>query len=263
MSTPAEPAGPTFTASGRQVKSRVGGHYGEIMHSGQQDTRQADEDVDMDGTAPDDADGGRATRSGQPPNGRPGAHIKGYNVVDEIDDESDAASSGNEWDGGDEDVDDNIADEEDEDEDMSDDSDANDGNDTGHLSQRSLVISLKVPQDKTMTPAPSFEKSEVVMANGDSPAESISLIDDGALPLDSEDVAEADAATGAAGKLSNGESHALDSEASDKIEPLAAQPHTNTNIPMHANGQTSATSLKPVPVISAVGGSSPAHHSKS
>ena len=33
--TPAEPSGPTITQSGRQVKSRHGGAYGESMLSGQ------------------------------------------------------------------------------------------------------------------------------------------------------------------------------------------------------------------------------------
>src|SRR5687768_3103961 len=34
--TPAEPAGPTVTLSGRQVKARQGGAYGESMLSGRQ-----------------------------------------------------------------------------------------------------------------------------------------------------------------------------------------------------------------------------------
>ena len=45
---------------------------------------------------------------------RPGKHIDGYNALDEMDDESDAPSSGNEWDSGAEDEPDDQADDDDE-----------------------------------------------------------------------------------------------------------------------------------------------------
>jgi hypothetical protein len=90
--TPAEPAGPTITQSGRQVKSRQGGTYGESMLSGQATTADAISD-DSEGIV-----GGRPRRAaanhsknGWP--GRGGRHIEGYNDVDEMssDEEGDAS----------------------------------------------------------------------------------------------------------------------------------------------------------------------------
>lgn len=83
VSTPGEHSGPVFTASGRQVRTRAGGIYGESMLSGQR--RGYDEPstlVNGDGAARTQ----RSTRS--------------RNYIDEMgDDESEAASSGNEWKG--------------------------------------------------------------------------------------------------------------------------------------------------------------------
>ncbi|GAB7355244.1 hypothetical protein MBLNU459_g5795t1 [Dothideomycetes sp. NU459] len=125
-STPAD-SGPVVTASGRQVRPRGGGMYGESLLSGQatnaEDTPMSG---DFDGSETSDVlhDGhARATRSGgrsaAPLDGsRKRKHVDTYNSLDDMSDEDDAASSGNEWDGGDdEDVDDNLADEEDDDDD--------------------------------------------------------------------------------------------------------------------------------------------------
>ena len=127
ISTPAEPAGPTFTASGRQVRARHGGLYGETMHSGQQDAMQQAENPhsrenSIDGEL---VDGERVPRGlsnrfsapGQTNGRRGGAHIDTYNSVDEMDEESDAESSGGEWDGGDDEEDDDMADDDQDDED--------------------------------------------------------------------------------------------------------------------------------------------------
>lgn len=124
-----EPAGPTFTASGRQVRSRVGGAYGESIPRGQQNAEASNVD---ENPAPGVGEGelapiGRTRqsvlRNGANVKARPGTHIQGYNALDEMEEESDASSSGAEWDGGDDDdADDHVADEEDEeDADMSDD----------------------------------------------------------------------------------------------------------------------------------------------
>lgn len=66
---------------------------------------------------------GSANRNGVTHNIQPRKHIEGYNALDEMEDESDASSSGGDWDGADDDdVDDIIVDDEDEDDaDMSDD----------------------------------------------------------------------------------------------------------------------------------------------
>lgn len=77
-------------------------------------------------------------------------HIEGYNALDEMEDESDASSSGGDWDGADDDeVDDIIVDDEDEDDaDMSDDgpSVANDEEsrkEDFHDRPKSLMVSLR------------------------------------------------------------------------------------------------------------------------
>ena len=149
ISTPAESSGPTFTASGRQVKSRYGGTYGRTTLGGQQDGTEHPGIGETD-AAEDDEDGprsrGRPRRAAQQNKSNVKAfsrkHTKDYDSLGSMDDESDATSTGNEWDGGDEDEpDDNIDDEdEDEDIDMSDDSRAEDEEDN---SQQSLVVSLR------------------------------------------------------------------------------------------------------------------------
>ena len=108
--TPADPNKPTVTASGRRVKSRLGGLYGESLLSGQ--TTQGTSPGTGDAAPSDASEGpqaanGRATRSGRnsDANGwnKKRDHIAGYNSVDELDDERDASSTGEEWEGGDED----------------------------------------------------------------------------------------------------------------------------------------------------------------
>ncbi|KAL1968995.1 hypothetical protein VTN77DRAFT_829 [Rasamsonia byssochlamydoides] len=84
VSTPAEPAGPVFTASGRQVRTRTGGIYGESMLSSQRR-----DDAQLQNGANTTGRPRRSTRG----------RVNGYgnrNYVDEMDDESEAASSGNE-----------------------------------------------------------------------------------------------------------------------------------------------------------------------
>ncbi|KAI9700353.1 MAG: hypothetical protein M1836_002368 [Candelina mexicana] len=151
LSTPAEPAGPTFTASGRQVRSRHGGAYGEKLHSGQATDRstpaagavEGQEDV-PEGTA---VVNGRPRRSGlrQETNGwaRGTDHIAGYNSVDEMEDEDDAASSGGEWEAGEDDADDHADDDIDEqDDDISDEDTEMDDGDDSVRKFRSLVVQL-------------------------------------------------------------------------------------------------------------------------
>ena len=62
-------------------------------------------------------------KNGATEKARPRKHIEGYNILDEMEDETDASSSGGEWEGGDDDeVDEHIVDDEDEDDaDMSED----------------------------------------------------------------------------------------------------------------------------------------------
>ena len=135
----AQSAGPTITASGRTVRNRVGGLYGEVLHSGQT-TGGASPDTNdyahSDGSEQRSAAKGQTTRSA----GRgtlngwvQKKHIEGYNSVDVMDDEDDATSSGGEWEGGDEHELDGESDGE-----LGDDSDAS-------SERRSYVVTLHVP----------------------------------------------------------------------------------------------------------------------
>lgn len=181
LSTPAEPTGPTFTASGRQVRSRVGGAYGETMLSGQNDNREAPPAGQNDGATDVNEEQhvstGRTRRSASGTGvqgGRKGReHIPGYNQVDEMDDESDATSSGGEWDGGDDDVDEKVVDDEDDDDaDMSDDegSAAEDEEDEPvYIGKPSLVVSLRYHADK---PNESRDTKEFSSVNGVAPTSS-------------------------------------------------------------------------------------------
>ena len=165
VSTPAEPAGPTFTASGRRVRSRHGGAYGETMLTGKQDepgtsrNRSYDTVVDDEGDEEDAHTGvrtrGGASRKSAGQSLRSRARINQYNDIDNMDEESDATSSGGEWDGGDDDddeVDDHGGNGDDEDTDMSDDntSDGPEEVDTNATNEKqdSLVVSLRYRQKK-------------------------------------------------------------------------------------------------------------------
>ncbi|EIT72709.1 hypothetical protein F9C07_2279937 [Aspergillus flavus] len=89
ISSPAEPVGPRFTASGRQIRSRAGGMYGESLLSGQRDELAG------------------AEESGRPQRTR-STRANGYtgnNVDDEMDEYDEGHSSGKEWQGGEEEED--------------------------------------------------------------------------------------------------------------------------------------------------------------
>jgi hypothetical protein len=149
LSTPAE-SGPTFTASGRQVRSRVGGAYGETILSGRNTGRttpafgagdgsaSGDERVEMTAT-------GRPRRSGlrKEVNGwtKGGDHIAGYNSVDEMDDEEEASSSGTDDYGADDDEVDIAS--EDDNEISDEDTDMDDADGSGLRKGKSLVVSLR------------------------------------------------------------------------------------------------------------------------
>lgn len=153
--TPADPAQPTVTASGRHVRARVGGLYGETLHSGQQTSTgrpsPATDEYERSELSEEPPVGpGRSTRA----SGRTAVngwtkgrkHIEGYNSLDEMDDEDEASSSGAEWDGGDEDE----PDEPDNDMDM-DDSEEDDF-DSDLEEPQSLVVTLRYRKPGTGDP---------------------------------------------------------------------------------------------------------------
>ena len=148
LSTPAEPARPTVTASGRQVKSRIGGSYGEIMHSKQNGILQRPLNG-RDGADDDEDPQALPSRlRGNPQQSNGGQNIGEYDSLDEMDDESDTSSSGHDWDGEDDDDKQDDDDDEDEDEGMSDvlpgdfKREGSDNDDDLQL-PRSLVVSLR------------------------------------------------------------------------------------------------------------------------
>jgi hypothetical protein len=148
VSTPAEHAGPTVTASGRQVKSRLGGLYGESILV---DQRKEIENERALATSqePESNDGyeklrGRPRRTAR--QSRPSRrHVNGDDG--DLEDESEAESTGDDW-SGDEDEPDDPEPEpdfegDDEDEEMSTDVSEMDGIDDHDGTPKSLVVQLR------------------------------------------------------------------------------------------------------------------------
>ena len=165
-----EPAGPTFTASGRQVKSRVGGAYGELVTAGNHNHEPVPSSDICVGDRTNGAENHvtprtRSRRSAHPTRkvdrGQRRSHIEGYNALDEMEDESDASSSGGDWDADDDDdVDGNIVDDEEDDADMSDSGNSVDEEDFGVPVKHSLVVSLRYAKktgEQTVEASPKVE----------------------------------------------------------------------------------------------------------
>ena len=150
VSTPLEDRGPTVTASGRQVKSRYAGFYGESMlvdqrkdlepdHGGMDDTSTG-LDAENEGTRP--LRGGHLQRSGRATRV---ARPRTYGDEPGSDEESEAPLSAEEWSGNENESDDSEPDNEgdEEDEEMSEaESDLVDEEDDGN-NQESLVVQLR------------------------------------------------------------------------------------------------------------------------
>ncbi|KAI4148853.1 MAG: hypothetical protein LQ341_001466 [Variospora aurantia] len=171
LSTPAEPARPTVTASGRQVRSRHGGTYGETILAEQRDRGPNSSLGGVNGTEDDGesristTQAGRATRKKRR---QLRQQIGDYASTDGPDDETDVTSSGHEWDGGDEDED-GDDDHSEDDEEMKDDISEDELDaDEGHRPQRSLVVSLRYPKSPPMPAAstPSEIPGSVTESNG-------------------------------------------------------------------------------------------------
>lgn len=142
-STPVD-AGPTVTASGRTVRPRGGGMYGETLLSGQTTGLETGSYAASENSESLNEQG-RATRASRRSggavnlNGNRKRKLDTYNSYDEMSDESDADQSGDQWDGGDDDDDkDNI--EESDDDDMS----VDEEEDTVGGRRNSLIVKLKV-----------------------------------------------------------------------------------------------------------------------
>lgn len=166
------PAEPTVTASGRQVRSRVGGMYGESLTAGQDSvSRQSPATADYQGSEESDAGDGTAEGRKARPGWKgwamvvddgPRQHIAGYNEVDAMDEDEDEAfssgESGDEWDGGDDDDDVIRA----RDADDEDDNSSNESDSEGE--PKSLVVTLKYGKKKAPTTAPETESNGISLA---------------------------------------------------------------------------------------------------
>ena len=182
ISTPTEPSGPTFTASGRQVRSRHGGTYGETMLTGQANTSRQPSISGMDGAHGEDDEPphlDRPRRTVQQNGSRPKAFTRGniddYNVLDSMDDESDASLSGDEWVGGDDDEPDimNEDDEDDEDDEaeMSDNRASTSEEDVDAVSS-SLVVSLRYKKNRLLPPHRRTPESTDIVKDSRNPLKS-------------------------------------------------------------------------------------------
>lgn len=178
ISTPLE-TGPTVTASGRQVKSRVGGVYGESMLT--------DQRKEWEKAAGEAAGEGHFTETSEDmpttvPNGlaarisRSGRAVKPVRekYAQGIDSDSDEAqSSGKEWSGNEDEQDESEpdfdAEDEDEDEDMSDEALEADELEEDDNTQESLVVQLRYRKGKEAgPPSPVQPRPPQQIANGGS-----------------------------------------------------------------------------------------------
>lgn len=147
--TPAEPVGPTVTLSGRQVRSRVGGAYGESVLSGTHAPAQTRGDIELDEESEEVLSRPRrAAASGRGHDwASKGKHIEGYNSVDEMDDDDEDDASEQDY-GDDEDDDDHVSLVSDIDE-PEEDTDENEDMEEGDQEKKSLIVKLPI---KTPTP---------------------------------------------------------------------------------------------------------------
>ena len=173
ISTPAEPAGPVVTASGRHIRPRAGGIYGESLLSGQQEEVQESftNGVGEDHVTQELASRTRAGRGGATSRAGRSYH-QNHNAVDDMEDESDAPSS--EWDSGkeeDDNADVDMGDDQDGDEETSDDDMDEDDID---LVKGSMLVKLKINKFKTEAEKHKasglIARDEPLLTNGASPA---------------------------------------------------------------------------------------------
>ncbi|KAF2208515.1 hypothetical protein CERZMDRAFT_114500 [Cercospora zeae-maydis SCOH1-5] len=155
-STPFE-SGPQYTASGRQIKQPQRGEYGEsLLSTNVMNTDELGPEYDTKSRSQragtDDSDpvrpNGRPSRGNRnvnyAVNPRKRKHIDGYNDIDEMSDEDDAAPSGDEWNSDQNEEDQAMVDVLDADSEHSED----DEDDVGNDSTKSLVVKLNPPRDQ-------------------------------------------------------------------------------------------------------------------
>ncbi|KAK5121908.1 hypothetical protein LTR85_004480 [Meristemomyces frigidus] len=158
--TPFE-SGPTFTASGRQInKPRTGG-YGESLLSNAPENATDELAPEYNDAAEDGEDsepvrnGGRPTRSVARPavngeiNPRKRKHIDGYNDIDGMSEEEDAAPSGDDWDSDQNEANDTEMPDADDEQDAASDDDE-EAEEEEEEEAHSLVVKLKVSPERLL-----------------------------------------------------------------------------------------------------------------
>jgi hypothetical protein len=154
--TPAAPSGPTVTASGRQVRSRATGLYGEKLHSGQvadHPSPATGDYIRSDMSEEPQSGHGRATRAANRGTANRGtANGRTLNRTLDSDDDEDATS----WDGGDDEEEPDQMDlDDDEDDGAADDSEDDDDD------EPSLMVTLRYRK-----PGSDAQDNDMTMVNG-------------------------------------------------------------------------------------------------
>jgi hypothetical protein len=195
ISTPGESFGPVVTASGRQVKARGGGVYGESLLIGQRPI--------IDGIDDDESEPRTRTRSGRA-SGHARIHRayeRQYEEDDEMDEDSDAPSS--EWnsDKNDDGGDDAMPDVDNEDEDMSEDLDQGDV----ELLQQSKVVTLRVGK-ATASKIADSKSLEVSQPNGEVQTNHSTIVLDKSIGVNGESTADREPDISSISRIQNAES---------------------------------------------------------
>ena len=169
VSTPAE-TGPTITASGRQVKSRVGGMYGETIPTDQRKELEVEHVIAADRNRESSSDiqatNGRPRRPRQPEPRRP---AQGRYEELGSDEESEEAASEGAWSGNEDEPDDSEPDFDeaaDEDEEMSASGAEDMDKDEDENTQESLVVQLRYKKEGVKQEADPRERLENISKNG-------------------------------------------------------------------------------------------------
>ena len=152
-STPAELGAPTVTLSGRQVRSRFGRTYGEPLDTTMNTpTDGVSGDASEASTRLRGGTGGprRSNRAHNTDQPRASTRRGEYESIDDLDDEDEAASTGDEWGGDDDDIEGKLDDDDEEEEEDEEDEDEAESIASGDEADdpQSLIVQLKYGKDK-------------------------------------------------------------------------------------------------------------------
>lgn len=169
VSTPAELTGPTVTASGRQVRSRLHGMYGESILVDQR--KEIENERALPASSELEDDGEMAGTDGRPRRttrqGRPSRKQEVYGDDDGLGDESEVDSADDGWSGYEDEPDEAEiepdVDEDDEDDEVSADDSEVDDADIEEGPPRSLVVQLRYKKKPTVSYEANGRKGDLVL----------------------------------------------------------------------------------------------------